>query len=150
MEVMLENLIKENMQGKPISEAILIQKLDEEYGELEKYFPFAQNVNRMDVINNIRNRLVSGKNKKFTIMTAEDRRYMKLRELFIHKRLESAKNAGVDILQDKFPNVGPEQIEADLAEDKLKRINYMANVAAWCQFCSNREMCTAYYCSSRD
>lgn len=150
MEVMLENAIKEDMQGKPISEAILIQKLDDEYDELKKYFPFAQNVNRMDVINNIRNRLVNGKAKKFSVLTAEDRRYMMIRELFIHKKLENAKNVGVDIMQDKFPNVNSEQIEAELSEEKLKSTNYMVNVDAWCQFCSNRELCTAYYCSSRD
>lgn len=147
MEVMLENAIKEDMQGKPISEAILIQKLDDEYDELKKYFPFAQNVNRMDVINNIRNRLVNGKAKKFSVLSAEERRYMMIRELFIHKKLE---NAGVDIMQDKFPNVNSEQIKAELGEEKLKGMNYMVNVDAWCQFCSNRELCTAYYCRSRD
>lgn len=147
MEVMLENAIKEDMQGKPISEAILIQKLDDEYGELKKYFPFAQNVNRIDVINNIRNRLVNGKAKKFSILSAEERRYMMIRELFIHKKLE---NAGVDIMQDKFPNVNSEQIKAELGEEKLKGTDYTVNVNAWCQFCSNRELCTAYYCRSRD
>ena len=150
MEVMLENAIKEEMQGKPISEVILIQKLNDEYDELKKYFPFAQNVNRMDVINNIRNRLVNGKVKKFPVLTAEDRRYMMIRELFIHRKLENAKNVGVDIMQDKFPNINTEKIEAELAEEKLKSTDYVVNVDAWCQFCSNRELCTAYYCSSTD
>lgn len=150
MEVMLENAIKEDMQGKPISEAILIQKLNDEYDELKKYFPFAQNVNRIDAINNIRNRLVNGKVKRFPILSAETRRYMMIRELFIHKKLENAKNTGVDIMQDKFPEVNPEQIKAELGEGELKGMKYMVNVDAWCQFCSNRELCTAYYCRSRD
>lgn len=147
MEVMLENAIKEDMQGKPISEAILIQKLDDKYDELKKYFPFAQNVNRIDVINNIRNRLVNGKAKKFSVLSAEERKYMMIRELFIYKKLE---NAGVDIMQDKFPNVNSEQIKAEMREEKLKETNYTVNVNAWCQFCSNRELCIAYYCRSRD
>lgn len=147
MEVMVENAIKEDMQGKPISEAILIQKLDDKYDELKKYFPFVQNVNRMDVINNIKNRLVNGKAKKFSVLSAEERKYMMIRELFIHKKLE---NSGVNIMQDKFPNVNSEQIKMELGEEKLKGMNYMANVDAWCQFCSNRELCTAYYCKSRD
>lgn len=150
MEVMLENAIKEDMQGKPISEAILIRKLNDEYDELKKYFPFAQNVNRMDVINNIRNRLVNGKAKKFSVLSAEERRYMMIRELFIHRKLENAKNVGVDIMQDKFPNVNSEQIKAELVEEKLKSTDYMVNVDAWCQFCSNRELCIAYYCRSGD
>ena len=148
MEVMLENAIKEDMQGKPVSEAVLIQKLDDEYDNLKKYFPFAQNINRMDVINNIRNRLVNGKAKKFPILSAEDRRYMMIRELFIHKKLENAKNAGVDIMQDKFPNVNTMQIMTELEEKKLRNMEYTVCVDAWCQFCANRELCTAYYCKS--
>ena len=150
MEVMLENAIKEDMQGEPISEVILIQKLDNEYDELKKYFPFAQNVNRMDVINNIRNRLVNRKTKKFPVLSAEERRYMMIRELFIHKKLENVKYAGEDIMQDKFPNVNSEQIKAELGEEKLKGMDYIVNVDAWCQFCSNRELCVAYYCRPRD
>ena len=150
MEVMLENAIKEDMQGKPISEAILIRKLDDEYDELRKYFPFAQNVNRMDVINNIRNRLVGGKVKKFPILTTEDRRHMMIRELFIHKKLENAKSIGMNIMQDKFPNVNQEQIEMEFTEERLKNTDYIVNVDEWCQYCSNREVCTAYYCCSRN
>lgn len=150
MEVMLENAIKEDMQGKPVSEAILIKKLDDKFDDLKKCFPFAQNINRLDVINNIRNRMVNGKAKKFAVLSAEDRRYMMIRELFIHKKLETAKNAGVDIMQDKFPNVNTEHIMAELAEEKLKSIDYTVNVNAWCQFCSNRELCTAYYCREKD
>lgn len=149
MEVMLENAIKEDMQGKPISETVLVQKLDDKYEELKKYFPFAQNVNRLDIINNIRNRLVGGKAKRFPVLSSEDRKYMMLRELFIHRRLENVKNPGVNIMQDKFPNVSLEQIKAELTEEKLKNLNYAANVDAWCQFCSNRELCIAYYCKSR-
>lgn len=150
MEVMLENAIKEDMQGKPVSEKIVIQKLNDEYEELKKYFPFAQNVNRVNVINNIHNRLVCGKVKKFAILSADDRRYMMIRELFIHKKLENANNAGVNIMQDKFTKVNPEQIKTELAEERLKSMDYMVNVDAWCQFCSNRELCTAYYCRFRD
>ena len=146
----LENAIKEEMQGKPISEAILIDKLDEKYEELKRFFPFAQSVNRMDVINNIRNRLVSGKAKKFSVLSSEERRYMMIRELFIHKKLENSKNAGVDIMQDKFPNVSAEQIAEKLNQEMLKGVDYMVNVDAWCQFCANRELCTAYYSKSRD
>ena len=113
-------------------------------------FPFAQSVNRMDVINNIRNRLVSGKAKKFSVLSSEERRYMMIRELFIHKKLENSKNAGVDIMQDKFPNVSAEQIAEKLNQEMLKGVDYMVNVDAWCQFCANRELCTAYYSKPRD
>ena len=150
MEVMLENAVKEDMQGKPISEAILMRKLEDAYEDLKKYFPFAQNVNRLDVINNIRNRMVNSKEKKFPVLSAETRRSMMIRELFIHKKLVNVKYTGVDIMQDKFPVVTPDQVKTELAEDVLKNMNYVVNVDAWCQFCSNRELCTAYYCRSKD
>lgn len=150
MEVILENAVKEDMQGKPISEAILMRKLEDAYEDLKKYFPFAQNVDRLDVINNIRNRMVNRKEKKFPVLSAETRRSMMIRELFIHKKLVNVKNTGVDIMQDKFPVVTPDQVKTELAEDVLKNMNYVVNVDAWCQFCSNRELCTAYYCRSKD
>lgn len=150
MEVMLENAVKEDMQGKPISEAILMRKLEDAYEDLKKYFPFAQNVNRLDVINNIRNRMVNSKEKRFPVLSAETRRSMMIRELFIHKKLVNVKYTGVDIMQDKFPVVTPDQVKTELAEDVLKNMNYVVNVDAWCQFCSNRELCTAYYCRSKD
>ena len=150
MEVMLENAIKEELQGQPVSELVLVQKLNDVYDDLEKYFPFAQNVNRMDVINNIRNRIINGKAKKYPVLTAEDRRYMMIRELFIHKKLEDSKNGGVDIMEDKFPDVTQEQIDTALSEDKLRGMKYMTNVDAWCKYCANRELCTAYYCNARE
>lgn len=147
MEVMLENAVKEDMQGKPISEVILIWKLNDMYEDLKKYFPFAQNMNRMDAINNIRNRMLNSNEKKFPILSTENRRYMMIRELFIHKKLE---NAGVDIMKNKFSVVTLDQIKTELDEEILKNTDFMVNVDAWCKFCSNRELCTAYYGKTRD
>ncbi len=148
MEVMLENIIKEEMQGQPISEPVLVQKLNDIYNDLKKYFPFAQNVNRMDVINNIRNRIVNGKVKKYAILTKEDRRYMMIRELFIHKKLENVKNSSTDVMEDKFPNVSQDWIDINLSEEVLQRIKYKKNVDVWCKYCANRELYTAYYCNT--
>ena len=75
---------------------------------------------------------------------------MMIRELFIHKKLEKAKNAGVDIMQDKFPAVTSDQIKTELGEDVLKNAEYAINVDAWCQYCSNREICIAYYSTSKE
>lgn len=150
MEVIMENAIREEMQGQPISETILIQKLDEIYDDLKKYFPFTQNVNRMDIINNIRNHIVNSKEKRFPNLSMEDRRDMMIRELFIHKKLKNEKKTGVNIMKNKFQMITPEQIGTTLAEDVLKNMHYTVNVDAWCQFCSNRELCTAYYCKDKE
>lgn len=147
MEVMLENMVKEDMQGLKISEQRLMEKLNDKFDELEMYFPFAQNANRMDVINNIRNRIMSSKIKEIPVLSKENRHYMMIRELFIHKKLE---NAGVDIMQDKFPDVLPEKIQSELEEKVLKDMKYTINVDEWCKYCSNRNLCTAYYCTARE
>ena len=47
---------------------------------------------------------------------------MMIRELFIHKKLENSKNVGVDIMQDKFPNVSAEQIAEKLNQESLKGV----------------------------
>ncbi len=145
MEVMLENRIREESQGQPISEPLLIKKLNDTYDEIKKYFPFAQNVNRMDVINNIRNKILKEKAKKYAYLTSEDRRYMMIRELFIYRKLEDFKTGASDVMKDKFPAVSQEQIDLELSESGLYETNYITNVDVWCKFCSNRELCTAYY-----
>lgn len=82
--------MKESLQGLPNSEIILLDKLNETYDEIKKYFPFAVNVNRIDIINNIRNRLNNG--YSFPLLSSEDRKYMIIRELFIYKQLKNPKN----------------------------------------------------------
>lgn len=65
LEIWVENEIKESMQGLPGSELLLVEKINEKYDELKKYFPFAMNVNRIDIVNNVKNRLESVKKYPF-------------------------------------------------------------------------------------
>lgn len=148
LEVLLENQIKEELQGLPISETVVIERLNDAFDELKKYFPFVLNVNRMDVINNIRHRLLNGKAKKFAILSSEERQYMMIRELFIHKQLADPKTFRKNILQDKFPAVSDEKIAEELDETVLKKTRFRKDVDLWCQYCSNREFCAAYYSRS--
>lgn len=150
LEVLLENQIKEELQGLPISETVLIEQLNDTFDELKKYFPFILNVNRIDAINNIRHRVLSGKTKNFVILSDKERQYMMIRELFIHKQLSDQRTFRKNILQDKFPAVSEEKIDEELAESVLKNIRYRADVDLWCQYCSNREFCAACYTSSEN
>ena len=145
MEVLLENRIKEEMQGFPISEVALMQKLEDVYDEIKKYFPFAKNVNRIDIIGNIKSRILNVKAKAFPELTDEERRYMKIRELFIHKQLSDNKTFRKNILSDKFAEVSAEHIKQVLSQENLQVLNYKKEVDLWCQYCSNREVCMAYY-----
>lgn len=144
LEVLLENQVKEQLQGLPISEVVLIGKLNEAFDELKKYFPFVLYVNRMDVINNIRSRMLSNKAKIFPVLTDEERHYMMIRELFIHKQLADPGTYRKNILQDKFPDVSDEKIEQELSEANLQ-CKFQKETDLWCQYCANREFCGAYY-----
>ena len=145
LEVLLENQVKEELQGLPISETVLIDRLNDAFDELKKYFPFVLNVNRMDVINNIRHRMLNGKAKSFPLLSGEEKQYMMIRELFIHKQLADPKTFRKNILQDKFPAISDEKIAEELSEEILRKLKFQKAVDLWCQYCSNREFCAAYY-----
>lgn len=143
LEVWLENETKESMQGLPCSEIILLDKLNEIYDELKKYFPFAVNVNRIDIINNVRNRLNTG--KSFAILSDEDRKFMMIRELFIYKQLKDPRRFKQDVLKDKFSDVTQTKIDEEFEEEKLRKEHFSSNTNIWCKYCSNRELCVDYY-----
>lgn len=143
LEVWLENETKESMQGLPCSEYILTEKLNEIYDELKKYFPFAVNVNRIDIINNVKGRLNSG--RAFPILKDEDRKFMMIRELFVYKQLKNPRKFNQDVLKDKFPDVGYEKIEQELSDDNLRNLSFTPCINLWCKYCANREVCVESY-----
>ena len=147
LEVLLENHVKEELQGLPLSETVLLERLNDAFDELKKYFPFVLNVNRMDVINNIRHRMLNNKTKSFPTLTAEERHFMMIRELFIYKQLADPKTSRKNILYDKFPAVSNEKIAEELSKESLHKKVFRKEVDLWCQYCSNREFCAAYYSS---
>lgn len=149
MEVLLENQLKEDLQGFPISETVVLERLNEAFDELKKYFPFVQNVNRMDMINTIRGRLMGSKVKTFPILNADERQYMMIRELFIHKQLSDPKTFRKDILRTAFSPTTDEEIATALSEEKLKMLPARKESDVWCQYCANREFCAACYVSDR-
>ena len=143
LEIWVENEIKESMQGLPGSELLLVEKINEKYDELKKYFPFAMNVNRIDIVNNVKNRLESV--KKYPFLSEKDRKFMMIRELFIYKQLKNPKKFNKDVLKDKFIDIPPNKIEEELSKDKLIEDNFRSSTDVWCQYCSNREICIVYY-----
>lgn len=143
LEVWLENETKESLQGLPHSEILLLDKLNELYDELKKYFPFAVNINRIDIINNVKKRLNSG--KAFPVLSEDDQKFMMIRELFIYKQLKDPKKFNQDVLKDMFPDVNQQKIEEELSEEKLKNLGFGGSTNLWCKYCTNREICVDYY-----
>jgi hypothetical protein len=144
LEAWLENDTKEKMQGLPCSEIVLTEKIIEIYDELKKYFPFSMPVNRIDLIKNVKRRLLENQ-KTFPILTSEERQFMMIRELFIYKKLISYKKYKQDVLKDKFADVTQEKIKEELSNEKLQSQRYLKNIDLWCQYCANREICVSYY-----
>lgn len=142
LEVWLENETKESMQGLSYSEILLLDKLNELYDGLKKYFPFVVNVNRIDIINNVKNRLNSG--KSFPVLSEDDRKFMMIRELFIYKQLKDPRKFNQDVLKDMFPDVNQQKIEEELSEE-LKELGFVGSTNIWCKYCTNREICVDYY-----
>lgn len=143
LEVWIENETKESLQGLPHSEILLLDKLNELYDELKKYFPFAVNINRIDIINNVKNRLNNG--KAFLVLSEDDLKFMMIRELFICKQLKDPKKFNQDVLKDMFPDVNQQKIEEELSEEKLKKLGFGGSTNLWCKHCTNREICVDYY-----
>ena len=128
-----------------MSEVILIQKLEDCYDELKKYFPFTRNINRLDIIGNIKSRLLNSKTKTFSVLTKEDRQYMMIRELFIHKQLYDNKKFKTNVLSDKFVEISEDKLKEVFSEENFSKLIYDKEANIWCQYCANREICMAYY-----
>ena len=143
LEVLLENRIRRELQGLPVSEIVVTEKINEVYDELKRFFPFVQNASRMDSVKTIRNRLLSSKQKVFPPVTANELHYMMIRELFIHKQLADAKSYQKDVMADKFRDVSEDQISEALSEQNLNYKKYMPSTGVWCQYCSNHALCVA-------
>lgn len=143
LESWIENEIKEKMQGLPCSEIVLSEKINEIFHELKKYFPFAMPVNRIDVVNNVKRRLLDNQ-KSFPLLTPDKRKSMMIRELFIFKKLINFKNFKQDVLKGKFLDITQEKINEELSNEKLQKQKYPKSKNLWCQYCSNREICVSY------
>ena len=128
MEALLENHIRRQLQGFPVSETIVNEKLDETYDDLKKFFPFVQIINRVDSIKTVRNRLLKSKQKQFPAITANELQYMMVREIFIHKQLEDVKSHQKNVLAGKFPNVSEEQISEVFSEQKLEHMKFLPHI----------------------
>ena len=70
---------------------------------------------------------------------------MMIRVLCIYKQLKNPRKFNIDVLKDKFINISSIRIEEELSKEKLIGDNFKSSTDVWCQYCSNREICIAYY-----
>lgn len=148
-EILIENSVRERCAGYPASETLLQEAVDESYEELKRYFPFIATANQIDVVWNIRKRLFGGKTKNFPQLTNTDRREMMLRELFIFKQLKDPQLDRGNVLQGKFDGPSMDHLKQTLSVENLRQIKFEKSPNVWCQYCSNREACVAYYTTEK-
>ena len=70
---------------------------------------------------------------------------MKIRELFIHSSLSDSRTHRTNVLADKLSSVPIDTVREKLSAEQLMGMLYSPEVDVWCQYCSNRELCTACY-----
>lgn len=148
LEVLVENYVRKTLQGQPVNEAILLQELNIAYDSIVRKFQFTINLDRVDIITNAKNYIMNevvNKSKTFLDITDNEVEYMKKRKEFIYLKLTSNENPKENILKTKLYGANANKIETSLNASTLKIMEYDKNVAEWCKYCSNKEICLESY-----
>lgn len=143
LEALLENEVRDELQGLPLSDPVLVKKLHEALDDLERCFPYLRSSERADAINSVRRRLLKSATKGFPLIGQTQRDFMKIRELFLQRSLTNS--LGRNVLEGKFDDISEEEISNSLTEEALNQLDYVAEPDIWCTYCSNREICAASY-----
>lgn len=148
-EVVLENRVRIAIQGKARMDSVIDPQLEETYNELRRCFPFALKMNKIDIISKVKKHIMSiNKNNykgEFWRIKDNDREYMKICEIFIKQHLNDEKNSNEDIFKGKFESADGEEVKNELSTEALEDERYDKNVAAWCNYCANRDVCLVKY-----
>lgn len=142
---LIENKVMAELENTAISEVILANKLTDTFEEIKRYFPFIKDVNRIDLINTVRDHLTNGNAKVFPKLTASQLRYMKMKEQFIYQSLSDPRTHRKNILAGKFTPVSAETISDKLSDANLAGKEYFKETDLWCKYCANRETCAICY-----
>ena len=143
LEALLENRVRRELQGLPLSEPVLVRTLHESLGDLERCFPYLHSSEKADAINSVRRRLLKSVSKGFPTIGQSQSDSMKIRELFLQRSL--ANSLGHNVLEGKFEEITEEELSGLLSAEALDHFSYVAEPEIWCTYCSNREICAASY-----
>lgn len=148
LEVLVENYVRQSLQGQPVNEAILIQELNNGYFSIVRKFQFTIDLDKIDIITNARNYIFGEvlKNRKvFPKLTKDDLEYMQKKREFIYLKLSNNETPNVNILKNKLYGANPTKIRKELNSKVLKTIKYEKSVDEWCKYCCNKEICLESY-----
>jgi len=143
MEALLENRVKRDLQGFPMSEVAVQGELADDASEYERYFPFTQSAERIDAISTVRKRLQKYDSKGFPMIEEFQKRAMEIREVFLHQHLLDP--MGRDVLDGIFEAIPENELAEILSRESLDHLNYEKHVGLWCRYCPVREVCATPY-----
>jgi hypothetical protein len=84
----------------------------------------------------VKTRLLNTPGKKYQKVDTDSERSIKIKELFIHRKLDKK--------EDKFPVIDQEKINKSLSTDELNAIDYKRFLSGWCTYCSNKNLCALH------
>lgn len=151
-EVILENNVRRSLVGQPAIDMILMTELRTEAERLGRYFRFMIDSEKLDIISNARNYIVTtvlknGQLKQFPAVNPVDSERMKKREIFLMLRLEN--DEGQNILHGKFEVANAER-DRLISTAVLRSEAYEKKLDLWCQWCAEREICLAPYMTATE
>ena len=134
LEVLIENTLKMQLNGKIISPALIDSQIDKVYFDYKRrFFTFIKSTDEIDIKKSVKNRLLKIKKKPFKLNDYDDI-YMNIKELFIHNQMGRNSLKLTNLITQK-------EIDNLMNSDSLYENKYYSMHSAWCTFCANKELC---------
>ena len=140
-ETLLERLCREQLVGLPATQIVVREVVETNYYNYSKYFPFATNANKADVIKNVIDRLLFKKKGTFSPLSSLEEDKYETKENFI---ISSTSN------KDVFEFMSDQKANELLQESIKNKSNYAYKISEACKYCSNKDICLAFYKSKGD
>ena len=143
MQVLLENRVRENNQGRSIADPMLTEMISTEYEKAASWFPQLRHADKVGVINGVRRSFLAKGEVRLLALKEEDRQKMCLEEEFLRTKIQVT-GLG-DILKGIFLPVSEEEIRRTLSDRTLQEQPFISRPDEWCRDCPNENLCVAYY-----
>jgi hypothetical protein len=149
MEVLIENYVREELQGKRYFEQELDKMLDNGYESIKEKFQFAIELDKIDIISKskryIIEKILNPNNNSFPELDDNSVTHMMKKCDFINVKLSREDDKDTNILRGKLRTCNQKEVDAALNSNTLSYVDFDSSVDLWCQYCPNREICLESY-----
>lgn len=133
-EIIVENNVKRELEGKILSDIIVDHKIDDIYKRLKvKFFPFINATDEIDIKKNVKKQIIKTKRKTNFKISSNDCDSMIVKEYFIKQKIGKEE-----------VSLNPLELDVDknkLSAQEIHKNRYFAKKNGWCTFCPTREIC---------